>query len=260
MSVDDFDSDVLQALVAERARPSPVGPEGKLRVLQRVALSALGVATAGALASLAHSNADAASRAAVEATEGATRAASGAAKTTWLKLVVVSLVAFASGAGAHAIYTDRTGAPSRATSQTVETALLPALPSASSSVVIPEIAVSSLPEAPRPPVLSTFASPSSSSAKGEPAQLRLRERSLLEAAQSALARGDSGEALTLVDRHAHEFPKSELGEEREALRIRALARAGRCDEAKSARAAFVTRFPASLQRGALERLCPPTIP
>lgn len=266
--MDDFDADVLEALVAERARPSPVGLDGKQRVLQRVAFSALGVAAAGAIASLAVSNAGPSLPAAAESAAGASRVASRVVEATWLKLVVVSLVAFAGGAGTHAIYTNRADPVTHVSSPALVTASLPSssvdLPvdrPPASSTAVPVVAVSSLPEAPRA-VPSSSPSPASSSsvAKDEPTQLRLRERSMLEAAQSALARGDFGEALSLVERHAREFPKSELGEEREALRIRALARGGRCDEAKSARTAFVTRFPASLQRGALERLCPPAVP
>jgi hypothetical protein len=252
----DFDADVLEALVAERARPSPSDAEAKRRVLERVAFSALGLATGGVLASQALTGASGtvASRAAASATEGASSAASSAAKVTWLKLVVVSLVAFAGGVGTHAVYTDRASSPvSSVPMPTPKASTVPSVTaSATTSVFVPEVSVSSLPEAPKSQVPT-----SSASAKVvEPAQLRLRERSLLEAAQAALGRGDAAEALTLVGQHAREFPKSDLGEEREALRIRALARAGRCDEVKSARASFVTRFPASLQRGALERLCP----
>lgn len=259
--MDDFDADVLEALVAERERPCPVGLEGKQRVLERVAFSALGAMALGA-AGLAHANAGAASGAAATATEGTTRAASGIAKAAWLKLVGVSVIAFASGVGTHAIYMNRAATSVASTSPPPPIAApLPSISAAPSAASVPEVAVSSLPEAPRPALTAAPTSPSSASAsKDEPAQLRPRERSLLEAAQSALARGESGEALSLVERHAREFPKSELGEEREALRIRALARGGRCDEAKSARTAFVTRFPASLQRGALERLCPPVSP
>lgn len=259
MSVDDFDADVLEALIAERERSCPVDLEGRQRVLRRVAFSALGVAAGGALG-LAHANA--ASRAVGSVAESATRAASGAAKAAWLKLVVVSTIAFASGVGTHALYMNQSATSVASTAPATPIAApLPSISAPPSAAFVPEVAVSSLPEAPRSDFTAAPTSPSSAStSKDEPAQLRLRERSLLEAAQSALSRGDSGEALTLVERHAREFPKSELGEEREALRIRALARGGRCDEAKSARTSFVSRFPASLQRGALERLCPPASP
>ena len=256
MSFTDFDADVLEALVAERARPSPSDAEAKRRVLERVAFSALGIATAGVLASqtLTGPSGAVASRAAASATEGASSAASSAAKATWLKLVVVSLVAFAGGVGTHAVYTDRVSTPvSSASAPGPMASTVPSVTAnVATSAVVPEVSVSSLPEAPRLEVASGSASPK----VALPAQLRLRERSLLEAAQAALGRGDAPEALSLVGQHAREFPKSDLGEEREALRIRALARVGRCDEAKSARTSFVTRFPASLQRGALERLCP----
>ena len=69
---------------------------------------------------------------------------------------------------------------------------------------------------------------------------------LLQRAHGAYTRRDFSVALTLVAEHARQFPKSHLAEQREALRVRSLAGAGRADEAHRAAAAFAVRFPRSV--------------
>lgn len=71
------------------------------------------------------------------------------------------------------------------------------------------------------------------------------ELQLLQRAQSEYASHDFGNALVLLAEHGRRFPKGRLAEEREALRVRSLARAGRGDEARHALASFVNRFPHS---------------
>ena len=69
---------------------------------------------------------------------------------------------------------------------------------------------------------------------------------LLQRAQSEYAIQDFPDALVLVAEHAHQFPNGRLAEEREALRVRSLAGAGRGDQARRALAAFARRFPRSV--------------
>jgi hypothetical protein len=69
---------------------------------------------------------------------------------------------------------------------------------------------------------------------------------LLQRAQSDYASQDFPDALVLVAEHARMFPKGRLAEEREALRVRSLAGAGRGDQARRALAAFARRFPRSV--------------
>jgi hypothetical protein len=69
---------------------------------------------------------------------------------------------------------------------------------------------------------------------------------LLQRAHAAYTRHDFSDALMLVAEHARRFPKGHLAEEREALRVRSLAGAGRADEAHRAAAAFAARFPRSV--------------
>jgi hypothetical protein len=82
------------------------------------------------------------------------------------------------------------------------------------------------------------------------------ELALLSRAQVAYAGQDFSSALTLVAEHGRRFPRGRLAEEREALRVRSLAKSGRADEARRAAAAFAERFPRSvmLPRLRAERL------
>ena len=59
-------------------------------------------------------------------------------------------------------------------------------------------------------------------------------------------RGDSAAALDSLDKHVQRFPAGLRTEEREALYVQALARAGRHDEARARGARFEKRFPGSL--------------
>ena len=71
------------------------------------------------------------------------------------------------------------------------------------------------------------------------------ELQLLQRAQSEYASHDFANALVLVAEHGRRFPNGRLAEEREALRVRSLAHAGRGDEARRALASFGKRFPHS---------------
>ena len=68
---------------------------------------------------------------------------------------------------------------------------------------------------------------------------------LLEPARSSVARGDYPAALAAIDQHRREFPRSQLSEEREALRIRALWGLGQRPTALSAAKSFRKRYPRS---------------
>lgn len=72
------------------------------------------------------------------------------------------------------------------------------------------------------------------------------ERKVLDAAVTAFTRGDSQEALRVIERHADAHPQGQLQEERDALRVRVLADLGRKDEARTRAAAFRARYPQSL--------------
>ncbi len=72
-----------------------------------------------------------------------------------------------------------------------------------------------------------------------------QELRLLERARAAVAREDFAAALPPLTEHARRFRDGRLAEEREALRVKALAGLGRTAEARRAMAAFEARFPRS---------------
>ena len=77
-------------------------------------------------------------------------------------------------------------------------------------------------------------------------ELGASEFDLLASAQASYTRRDFASALALLMELARQFPKGQLAEEREALRVRSLLGAGRMDEGQSAAAAFANRFPRSV--------------
>jgi hypothetical protein len=78
------------------------------------------------------------------------------------------------------------------------------------------------------------------------------ERALLDSARAALVAGDSDTALQILDRHVRTYRHPLLGEERDALLVQSLVRAGRFDEARSHAEAFRRAAPQSLLLPAVE--------
>jgi len=72
------------------------------------------------------------------------------------------------------------------------------------------------------------------------------ELTLLDSARRAVRAGNFERALRTIERHARSFPNSPLGEEREALRVRALQGAGRSRQANHAAREFESRYPSSV--------------
>lgn len=127
----------------------------------------------------------------------------------------------------------------------------------------PEVASSRVPDEPAPidvrslpPVTASsptaVPAPSHGSA-GKDVDLAM-ERELVERARMALARGQGAEALAALDRHAREFPRGRMAEERETLAIQALVQAGRTDEARARAARFRSAFPHSVFLPAVDAL------
>jgi RNA polymerase sigma-70 factor (ECF subfamily) len=81
--------------------------------------------------------------------------------------------------------------------------------------------------------------------RSEPGPDVAGEITLLGEAQRALANGQAERALQLLDRHAREFPRGSLTEERAAARIIALCALGRVEAARVETAAFVRQSPGS---------------
>jgi len=71
------------------------------------------------------------------------------------------------------------------------------------------------------------------------------ELSLLREAQAAMARGNAGRSLELLEEHGSRYPNGILSQEREAARVLALCGLGRHDEARAEAARFVEKQPTS---------------
>jgi hypothetical protein len=73
-----------------------------------------------------------------------------------------------------------------------------------------------------------------------------RQRLLLEQARVALGRGDPDAALAAIGEHARQFPATQLGEERDLLRIQALRYAGDFAAVRAEAKVFHERYPQSV--------------
>lgn len=87
-----------------------------------------------------------------------------------------------------------------------------------------------------------------------PAKDAPSEGTLLTQAHEALLRGDPAKALATTAEHARIHPRGQLVQEREAIAIEALIRAGRSDEARRRASAFHQRWPTSSHRDRIDRL------
>jgi len=113
------------------------------------------------------------------------------------------------------------------------------------------------PAPPAPPIVEEQVAPSAPAkpalSKAETAREELR---LLRQARAAVAREDYTAALPPITEHARRFKDGRLAEEREALRVKALAGLGRTEDARRVAAAFRARFPRSVLLSAVNRLSP----
>ncbi len=123
-----------------------------------------------------------------------------------------------------------------------------------SVVSAPPVAISALPSANPTPMPSALAhgpvtphaSSSSEGASGGSDVDLAGERALIDRARAALGRGQSDDALTALEAHAKKYPHGRLVEEREALSVDALARAGRLDAARARASRFRAMYPNSV--------------
>jgi hypothetical protein len=112
-------------------------------------------------------------------------------------------------------------------------------------IAMPELARS---PAPRPPIADAPPTPAIVSSQRVPSQAEAArtELRLLRQARAAVAREDYAAALPPIAEHMRRFKDGRLTEEREALRVKALAGVGRIDEAQRAAEAFRARFSRSV--------------
>ncbi|HSO37351.1 MAG TPA: hypothetical protein VLT33_32715 [Labilithrix sp.] len=181
---------------------------------------------------------------------GAGAAASGGAAATSVARAVAAIAAtFAIGVATGVVIAPSVRAPAPPAPIAQVAATIPAAraPSAvsSSEAPLPAVSVGSLPAA--SPTAAPRASRVDAPEGPAPSARGLgAERSLLDIARAALARGEAAEALAAVDRHGREYPEGALVEEREALGVKALVALGRRDEARARAQRFEQRFPNGL--------------
>jgi len=96
--------------------------------------------------------------------------------------------------------------------------------------------------------------PSAATTAAVPQGTLAQERELVEGARAALTRGRPVDALAATDRHAQQFPRGRLAEEREVLAITALASLGRIPEAEARRARFLRVYRTACSRRRRSRL------
>ncbi|HXU65246.1 MAG TPA: hypothetical protein VN962_26285 [Polyangia bacterium] len=73
-----------------------------------------------------------------------------------------------------------------------------------------------------------------------------RELASIDAARTALARGDAAGAIARLNRYARAYPRGRLDMEAEVLRIDALVESGRTDQARARAREFLRRHPNSV--------------
>lgn len=149
----------------------------------------------------------------------------------------------------------------RATAPTSEPELAPAATAATAMAAVDpgDLPPAPLPAAPAIVVASAHRSPRASASRPALATPRAEapsavgglreEQELLEEARADLDRGDATAALAATDAHAMRFPGGTLAEAGDALRIRALLRLGRTEDAQLALATFRAHHPHSLLLG-----------
>jgi hypothetical protein len=116
--------------------------------------------------------------------------------------------------------------------------------------VVPALSAAPVPEMPAatavPATPSATSAPPPSIATSSRASQLSAERILLDEARAALAQGDPSRAIDRLERHRRTFAAPLLAEERDAMWIQALVKAGRYDEARTRALAFRKRSPDSL--------------
>lgn len=153
-------------------------------------------------------------------------------------VALVALVAGIAGAAA-ALNGGSSRPPERALKVDVAApAPVPAAPAPSAPPVPPV--------APEPTVRESAPSPANAARTPRARRTDEAELELLRAAHSAYVGRHFANALVLVAEHARRYPNGLLAEEREALRVRSLAAAGRTEEARRAATAFAAHFPRSV--------------
>jgi RNA polymerase sigma-70 factor (ECF subfamily) len=254
----------IAELLERESRGYAEDPALKSATLARIELAvALAPPLALALGSGAALAANGLSAKAATAVQGSVAATTvAAAGAGSVKLASIALVAFVAGTGAGSVGLSvlQSQQPKHSSTHSPLTVTSASLPSPRRAPPQSEIPVPVPASPPVPLPASVPASSSSSSSSSAPAPSAKtstradleRERELLDAAHAALSRGRYTDALAAAERHAREWPRGYLSEEREAVLIQALLRAGRASEASSRAATFRKIYPNSMSLPAID--------
>ncbi len=256
----DLPAEAQQLLNVERQALEP--PSGaQARVRARVALTvgalAAGATAAGtAKAASAGASASAATASATAAGAGTSTAAAAAGAGGGLLFKVLAPVGIGAvllgGVAAPAVKqrlgfgggNQTVGAPA------AQPAAAPVAAEAPAPVVEPQAAQAV--EEPSSPVPSAAVVRSAPVVRRAATPALHEERVGLDEARAALAEGRTSQALKMLEQHARSHSKGQLAEERDALHVMALVKAGRRPAARAAAAQFHARHPNSVMSGAVD--------
>lgn len=167
---------------------------------------------------------------------------------------IISIVAIALAAGGGTVAIVHHASSSSATEMSAPAPAPPPAPVARPAVVVstPDVPASpqlppAPPRTPRPAAIREARHPSAS------APAPVTEQQLVRDAWTALSADDAPRALQIVERAAQLYPAGVLDEERDAVRIVALAKLHRIDDARAAAARFANQHPTSVHRALIER-------
>jgi hypothetical protein len=166
-------------------------------------------------------------------------------------LVALGALAAYRWAGTSLRGTDTSGASRAVASAPPFASHLKAPPGPSSELALSARAAETPAVSPKAP------EPSAAARRPSPDETYSLELALLQRARAAVAKGDHSAALAAIVEHQRRFPTGRLREEREALRVRALAGLGRNDEARRAAERFKAEFPRSVLSSSMEQTSRP---
>lgn len=271
---DRLDDDVAALLRQETADTSLPGTHvarARERLELRLGLGAVGAVGAGAAATTGKvdSTSNTSAKAAGGKSEGAGAAgenvfAAGAKSVSRGVLGAVATTTFVMGIATGWVASrtlERTEASDVRASSSPAATTFDAPPPRPSVAPIDEPPTSPSPVAPPiSPASPSSVPPSAPTSRVGPSSIAVdtskEERALLDQARRALNEGDGERALLLVETHAKSFPRGALAEERDVLRIQALAAVGQVERARTAVEAFRKKYPASPFLPAVESRLP----
>lgn len=161
---------------------------------------------------------------------------------------IITIFAISIGVGVTAVTVAKDSEPSSAASPTIQLVESEAIEASS----IPQQVV----QLDQGPVQSATPEMKPSPAENGEPTLSARassEAKLLKRAWSALSSGDAQQTLDLTREAERLHPGGVLVEEREALRVQALAKLGLLGDARAAAEQFIVQFPRSVHRTRVER-------